>query len=106
MKLHAIMATAGIVALLAGCAQQEEHAMVAPEPTFDKYGNGSCDEGWIYVPGAAPENPCIPEDECDPVYDSAGNIIDCPPPRTPIPDDGDPISRGSATAGTPGGARP
>lgn len=105
MKLHVFMATVGVVGLLSACAQQEEVTMVKPQPTFDKYGNGSCDEGLIYVPGADVIDPCVPEDECEPVYDSAGNIIDCLPPFE-VQEDNDRPGRGSSsptgsTAGTP-----
>ncbi|MEO9825105.1 MAG: hypothetical protein ABJF50_11880 [Paracoccaceae bacterium] len=79
MKLHVFMAAVGVVGLLSACAQQEEVTMVKPQPTFDKFGNGSCDEGLIYVPGADVIDPCIPEDECEPVYDSAGNVLECLP---------------------------
>lgn len=104
MKLNAFMAIFGVVALLSGCVQQEEVAMVKPQPTFDKFGNGSCEDGLIYVPGSTVVDPCIPEDECEPVYDSAGNIIDCLPPFE-VQEDGDRPSGGrsptGSTAGTP-----
>ena len=84
-----LIAFAGVAGLLTACAQTEAPT-IHPEPTFDKFGGGSCTDGYIYVPGAAPQNPCIPEDECEPVYDSAGNIIDCLPPngRPQYPNDG------------------
>ena len=84
MNIVRLSALAGIALILAGCAQQEE-TMVRPQPTFDKFGNASCEGGWIYVPGTAPEYAeCVPPDECEPVYDSAGNVLEClPPPRRP-----------------------
>lgn len=105
MKMHVIMATVGVIGLVSACAQQEEVTLIAPQPTFDKFGNGSCDDGWIYVPGAAPINPCIPEDECQPVYDAAGNVIECLPPPREHEQEGDDSSgrqspTGGATAGT------
>lgn len=103
MKLKPLMAVLGVVGLLSACAQQEEVTMVKPQPTFDKFGNGSCDDGWVYVPGAAPVDPCIPEDECEPVYDSAGNIIDCLP-RFEVQEDGDrPSSGGRSPTGSTAG---
>ena len=38
MKIVPILAATGALALLAGCAQQEE-PMVRPEPVFNKYGD-------------------------------------------------------------------
>lgn len=104
MKLHVFMAAVGVVGLLSACAQQEEVTMVKPQPTFDKFGNGSCDEGLIYVPGADVVDPCVPEDECRPVYDSAGNVLECLPPFQ-VQEDGDDRTVGrsptGSTAGTP-----
>ena len=89
-----LLALSGVVAIVAGCAQQEEAPVISPQPTYDKFGGGECTDGYIYVPGTAPEvDLCIPEDECDPVYDSTGQIIDCPPsprePRRPRDNDND-----------------
>ncbi len=56
--------------------------MIAPQPVYDKFGGGSCEGDYIYIPGAPPRiDQCIPEDECDPVYDSTGQIIECLPPN-------------------------
>jgi hypothetical protein len=105
MKIVPILAATGVVALLAGCAQQEE-PMVRPQPVFDKFGGGSCEGEWIYVPGAAPEYAeCVPPDECEPVYDTAGNLIECVPGRRPDPGRSD----GTSSTSTPrptAGARP
>lgn len=80
MKTIKLVALAGIAGLLAACAQQEEMTMVSPEPVFDKYGGGSCEEGYIYIPGTAPQPPqCVPEDECEMVTVADGSVI-CPPP--------------------------
>lgn len=99
MKLMSIIACAGALGVLAACAQQEEMVMVEPQPMFDKYGGGSCEGDFIYIPGTVPEEAkCVPPDECEPVHDTAGTIIDCPPPHR---DPG-----GSSSGGrTPGASR-
>ena len=88
MKAHYTIAVLSVAGMLAACAQQDEPG-IRPQPIFDKFGGGACEDGWIYVPGTAPERAeCVPPDECDdPVYDSAGNVIDCPPPPPRRPDD-------------------
>lgn len=105
MKIAPILAASAVAALLAACAQQEE-PMIRPQPVFDKYGEGSCEGEWVYVPGTAPEYAeCVPPDECEPVYDSAGNLIECPPERRPDPGRND----GTSSTSTPRpstGARP
>lgn len=106
MNIRMLGSAVCVLGLLGACAQQEEPVQVRPEPVFDKYGGGSCEEGYIYVPGTALRPPqCVPEDECEPVYNSAGTIIDCPPPRTPRPsgggDDNGSRPPGAATAGRP-----
>ncbi len=91
----------GVTVILAGCAQTEEPAFVRPEPVYDKFG-GECEGDFIYIPGSVPEyDECVPEDECEPTYDAAGNIIDCIPPeeRDPDDDDDDPTGRRPPTAG-------
>lgn len=103
MKLQVLLAPVCIIGMLSACAQQEEVTMVKPQPTFDKFGNGSCDEGLIYVPGADVIDPCIPEDECEPVYDTAGTLIECLPPRIPVQEDGD-NPGGTSTGRSPTGA--
>jgi len=108
MKIFNIAASVGIAGILAACASQPE-PMISPEPTFDKFGGGACEEGYVYLPGTAPQPPeCIPEDDCDPVTLSDGSVVwDCPPPP---PDRGrddsstsgrDPAS-GSSVPGTAG----
>ena len=101
MSLTKFMATLGTAAILTACAQTET-TMVRPEPVFDKYGSGSCQEGWIYTPGAAPMSQCVPEDEClQPVQTASG--IYCPPVYQRDPGDGrDDNDRGQQSpAGTP-----
>lgn len=95
MKIMNFIASAGVIGILAACAQQEEPTMVRPEPMFDKYGGGSCEGDWIYVPGTVPEeSTCVPPDECEPVYNSAGQVIECPPPpRRPDRDRDDSSTR-------------
>lgn len=73
MKLMTMMAL-GAVVVLAGCAQQEETTMVAPEPVYDKYGNVVA-TSVVMVDGVAmvdsdgdgtPETPVEPVDPTDP----------------------------------------
>ncbi|MXQ07586.1 hypothetical protein GQ651_06980 [Alphaproteobacteria bacterium GH1-50] len=109
MKSVIVTAATGAALFLAGCAQQEEPAPVRPEPMFDKFGGGTCTEGYVYVPGSVPERAeCVPDDECEPVYDSTGAVIDCPPPRYPRrPDESDSDrTPGARVVGTsvPGGS--
>ena len=81
MKILKVIASVSIAAVIAGCAQQEEMTMVTPEPVFDKYGGGSCEEGYVYEPGAAFEpSVCVPEDECEPTVNADGSSVPCPPP--------------------------
>ena len=110
MTIKSLMALVGAAALVAACAQQEEMTVVAPQPGFDKFGGGECEEGWIYVPGSVPElATCVPEDECeDPVFDTATGELICPPPID-RGDDNSPSDPGprtptgsSSTAGTAG----
>ena len=82
--------TVAILGVLAACAQQEEPmTMVAPEPVFDKYGTGSCDEGYVYVAGAAQVPRCVPEDECIDSTQVGAASIPCPPPTRQRDDDDD-----------------
>ena len=95
-----------MAAMVAACSQPEPERMVTPEPVFNKYGDGACEEGYDFVAGTAAQPPvCIPDDGCTPVYDSAGNVIDCPPPPGRGDDDRDDSStssgRPTGTAGTP-----
>ena len=100
MKSLVTTALAGAALVLAGCAQQEEPAPVRPEPMFDKFGGGTCTEGYVYVPGTIPElAECIPDDDCEPVYDTSGAIIDCPPPPRGVPRDAGSDSSSTGTTG-------
>ena len=106
MKFIQISAALGMAAMVAACSQPEPERMVTPEPVFNKYGDGACEEGYDFVAGTAAQPPvCIPDDGCTPVYDSAGNVIDCPPPPGRGDDDRDDSStssgRPTGTAGTP-----
>lgn len=94
--------------IIAGCAQQPNLTLVTAEPVFNKFGEGECEDGLVLVPGTTPEfTTCIPDD-CEPTYDPAGSIIDCPPPRDfPRDDDDDDDRRepgrdpGRGSGGTP-----
>ena len=91
MKALHTIALLGVAGILSACAAQDE-PIIRPQPVFDKFGNGACEDEWIYIPGTVPAlAECVPPDECvDPVYDANGNIIDCPPPpRRPDDDDDD-----------------
>ena len=105
MNVLKVIASVGIAAVIAGCAQQEEITMVAPEPVFDKFGGGSCEEGYIYVPGAAFEpSVCVPEDECEGIVNADGSEVPCPPPPPgrDDDDDDDDSSSGRDPTGAPG----
>lgn len=100
MKIMNFCAAVGIAGLLAACAQQEEPMLVKPEPVYNKFGDAGCEDAWIYIPGSVPErDECVPEDECEPVYDTAGNIIYCPPPPR-YPDAGGSDSGGRSPTGS------
>lgn len=111
MRLLNFAAFMGVAGILAACASQPE-PMISPEPTFDKFGDGQCEEGYVYVPGTAPRPPeCIPEDDCDPITLADGSVVwDCPPPPPPPDRDDDddsstpgrPSSSGSSVPGTAG----
>ena len=91
MKLIQYSGLIGIAGILAACASQPE-PQIAPEPMFDKFGGGTCEEGYVYIPGTVPElAECVPEDECDPITLADGSVVwDCPPPgRDPGDDDDD-----------------
>ncbi len=111
MKFLNIAGFVGIAGVLTACASQPE-PMIAPEPTFDKYGSGACEEGYVYVPGTAPQPPeCIPEDDCDPITLADGSVVwDCPPPppRRDRGDDDSSSSGGDPSTGStiPGTAAP
>ena len=93
----------GVIGMLAACAQQEEPPVIKPQPVYNKFGEGSCEGEWIYVPGAAPQfDECVPPEDCDPVYAADGSIIECPPPpRYPDPGGGDDDDRGRTATGAP-----
>ena len=101
MKFIHLSAVVGIAGLLGACSQPE--TLVAPEPMFDKYGGGSCSEGYVYIPGTAQRPPeCIPDDGCIPTVNADGSVEECPPPyRRPDSDGNDSSSTGSGTS-TPG----
>jgi hypothetical protein len=101
MKFINLSGPLAIAALLAACAQEEPVTTVAPQPVFDKFGGGSCEEGFVYVPGAVPEEAkCEPED-CVDYYDADGTLIECPPPGRE-PDGSDDSGRTPSVPGTPG----
>lgn len=103
MNIVKFAGCAAVAALLAGCAQQEEPAtMVPPQPVFDKYGGGSCEGNWVYVPGAVPElAECVPPDDCEYIIDSTGQTFPCPPPNQRPIGTADAQSDGSAVVRTP-----
>lgn len=100
MKSISFYAAVGVTSILTACSQPESLPMITPEPVFDKQGGGSCEEGYDYVPGTTAQPPvCIPDDGCTPVYDTAGNVIDCPPPPRRGGDDDSSTGRGTPTPG-------
>lgn len=59
--MRIILATSAIAMLgLAACSTPPT-TMVNPEPTYNKMGDGECDEGYIYIPGTPWMGECIPE---------------------------------------------
>ena len=103
MKAIRICTALGVIGVLAACAQQEEPPVIKPQPVYNKFGEGSCEGEWIYVPGTVPElDECVPPEDCEPVYASDGSIIECPPPpRFPDPGGSDDSSGRSTAAGGP-----
>lgn len=103
MKRLNVIAVAAIAGVLSACAQQPE--LLAPQPTFDKFGDGACEEGWVYIPGTAPQPPeCIPEDECDPITLADGSVVwDCPPPPRDRDRDDSGRTGGTSPTGGPAG---
>ena len=97
MKALQISALVGILGILAACAQQPEP--IRPQPVFDKLGTGSCQDGYVYVPGTAPTEPCVPIDECEGLTGADGATIPCLPPGGRDDDDG------RTPTGTPGTPR-
>lgn len=104
MKAIKLFAVMGVTGMLAACAQQEEPTIIKPQPVYNKFGEGSCEGEWVYVPGAAPQfDECVPPDECEPVYASDGSLIECPE-RQRYPDAGGGDDGGRAPNAA--GARP
>ena len=103
LRLDRISAGLGLVLVVAACAQPAAVTapMMGPEPLFNKFGEGSCEAGYTYVPGTAPQPPqCVPDD-CQISYDAAGapNILCAPVPQR----EGGRDPQGSSTTGrTPG----
>jgi len=102
MKLTTIASGISLAVLLSACAQQETATAppIGPEPMFDKYGGGTCEEGYSYVPGATPQQAlCVPED-CEATFNADGSpAIVCPPPR-PGRDPDDSSDGGNRVPGT------
>ncbi len=90
LKTAASLAVIAMVSACAAPAPVVQQSEIRPQPTFDKFGGGSCEEGYVYIPGTAPQPPeCIPIDECDEVTLADGSVeIECPEPgRDPDPSD-------------------
>ena len=62
MRLHLSLSVAAL-AVLGACSQTAPTQVIAPEPTFNKLGEGECPEGYTYVPGALFEGTCDPDDD-------------------------------------------
>lgn len=59
--MRILLATSAIAAMgLAACSAPPT-TMVNPEPTYNKMGDGECDDGYIYIPGTPWMGECIPE---------------------------------------------
>ena len=65
MSRFSMMTAITVLGVVSACAQQEEPTPITPQIVFDKFGNvssGTCEEGYIYIPGAVPEPICLPEE--------------------------------------------
>ena len=87
MRLISILSLAALGAAVAACSQPEpmEPPVIRGEPIFDKFGGiTGCTDG-VYVPGAAPQDQCLPpSDDCEPgTTVSSAAAQPCPPPRMP-----------------------
>jgi len=80
MNTKILIVCLGTMGLVSACGQVETPTAISPEPVFDKFGGGSCEDGYTYVPGTVDQPQCVPDDGCIPTYDSAGAPIDCLPP--------------------------
>ena len=49
--------------VLSACSEPVEMAVITPEPTYNKLGEGECPEGYTYIPGALFEGECDPDDD-------------------------------------------
>jgi hypothetical protein len=52
-----------VLGLILGACGPVAPPPVAPEPVFNKLGEGECPEGYTYIPGALFEGECDPDDE-------------------------------------------
>lgn len=98
LKLTALTA---IAVVLSACAQQEEAPELRPQPVFDKFGGGSCEEGYVYVPGGPYQGECIPPDECEEAQTASAAALPCPPPGGRGEEDDDSTSGGNPTGSAP-----
>ncbi len=65
MKLSRLFSVALLPAYLAACSQPEPVGQIYGQMTFNKLGEGGCEEG-IYIAGAPQQYQCpIPDDNCD-----------------------------------------
>ena len=86
MKITAFFSLLGVTGLLAACAQPPGPMTINPEPMYHKLGGGFCVDGYVYVPGTAPQSDlCIPEDDC--ILQSNLTSDTCLPPPDRDPDD-------------------
>lgn len=73
--MRILLTTSALAMLgLAACSTPPT-TLVAPEPTYNKVGDGECDEGYIYIPGTPFLGECVPEpdDERPPDDDDPRN---------------------------------
>ena len=101
MNIKQIASLACVAAVLGACAQQEEAPDIRPQPVYDKYGGGSCEDGYTYIPGTTVQpDECIPDDECEPGMTSPAAGIPCPPPRRGDDDRDDSSTTGRSPTGS------
>ena len=104
MNVIKLSSTLVIAGMLTACAQQEEPmTMVGMEPVFDKYGGGSCEEGYVYIPGTATTPPVCEPEECEESSTVGAAAIPCPPPHSRSDDDDGRTASGRRPVGTAAG---
>ena len=87
--MRKLFATFTILSLGLSACSSPEVTLVTQEPTFDKYGNSECVDGYVLSVEGQYIDLCIPEDECteDEYYNTSTE--ECLPYYKDDDDDGD-----------------